>query len=130
VTEYTLYIGIASLALALIVHAVRVTWQVRGIETEVRAFMDAQIDNLQRDIRKIQQVQADRADGMRHDTGEMGSALRSKIHEVEMFVRDKFVSKDSFELVIARLEKSMEKLGDKIEDKLDRWVERLQTKQD
>jgi hypothetical protein len=92
--------------------------------------MDAQIDNLQRDIAQIQATQADRAETMRHDAGEMGSALRTKIHEVEMFMRDKFVSKDSFEFVVSRLEKSMEKLGDKIEEKMERLVDRIQSKQD
>lgn len=128
--EYGIYVGGATLALSLIAYAVRLTWKVSDVEKEIRADMDAQIDNLQRDIANMKSAGADRADTMRHESGEMGSAIRAKIHEVEMFVRDKFVSKDSFELVVSRLEKSMEKLGDKIEEKMDRLVDRIQSKQD
>jgi hypothetical protein len=68
----------------------------------------------------------DRGDTLRHEFGETAAALRTKIHDVETWNRDTFVRKDSFEMVIGRLEKSLEKLGDKIEDRIERLADRLQ----
>ena len=90
--------------------------------------MEAEIDNLQRDNVKLRADVLERLETMRHETGEMGNALRTKIHDVETWNRDTFVRKDSFEMVIGRLEKSIEKLGDKIEDRLDRIASNFKPK--
>lgn len=128
-----LYIAIGGLALTVIGTAVKLTWNARSLDKEIREdlreYMDAQIDNLQRDIKSTERGSLERADTLRHETGEMGAALRTKIHDVEMFTRDTFVRKDSFELVIGRIEKSIEKMTDKLEDKIDKAVERFQRPQ-
>jgi hypothetical protein len=82
--------------------------------------MDAQIDNVQRDIKTMERDSLARAETLRHETGEMGSAIRQKIHDVEMFTRDTFVRKDTFEAVMTRIEKSIDKLGDRLEEKIDK----------
>lgn len=123
--EAGIYISIGT-ALAVIAYAVKLTWQASRIEKEQREYTDAQIDNLRRDMISVERGSVERADTLRHETGEMGAALRTKIHDVEMWTRDTFVRKDSFEMVIGRLEKSIDKLGDKIEEKLDRLTERFQ----
>ena len=127
----------AGTALAAIGYAVRITWKISRIEKAVRddsdlkiknvrdAF-DAEIDNLQRDVVRLERAAGERAETLRHEFGETGGALRTKIHEVETWNRDTFVRKDSFEMVIGRLEKSLEKLGDKIEDRIERLADRLQ----
>ena len=116
--------------LGIIAYAVKLTWKVRDLEAEIRRDIDAQVENLARDVSNLATLCASRAETMRHETGEVGAALRTKIHEVEVYTRDTFVRKDSFEMVIGRLEKSIEKLGDKLEDKLERVVERIQHRQD
>lgn len=65
-------------------------------------------------------------DTARHEFGESCNAIRQKIHEFEKWSRDEFVRKGSFEIVIARMEKGMETLGDKIEKRLDRMAERFE----
>lgn len=122
--EYGIYIGLASLALAIIAHAVRVTWQVSRIDKEIREYNDAQVDNLARDITKLERAGMERAETLRHEFGETGTALRTKIHEVETWNRDTFVRKDSFEMVISRIEKTMEKAVDKIENRIEQMFER------
>lgn len=116
----------AGTAVAAVGYAVRLTWKLSRIEKEIRDDFNAQIDNCQRDNAKIVREHADKTETLRHEFGEVGSALRTKIHDVETWNRDTFVRKDSFEMVIGRLEKSIDKLGDKIEDKLDRMFERTQ----
>lgn len=93
---------------------------------ELREEMNAQIDNVQRDHKNLEKDSIGRAETLRHESGETGHAIRQKIHEVEMFVRDRFVSKESFELVVGRIEKSIERMGDKLEERIEKAIERLQ----
>lgn len=53
--------------------------------------------------------------------------LTAKIYKVEIWARDEFVRKGSFELVVARLEKSMELLGVKFEGAVDKMASRIET---
>ena len=115
-----IYIGIGTFAMAVVGYAIKLTWQVSRVEQEVRDDMDAQIDNVQRDIKTMERDSLARAETLRHETGEMGSAIRQKIHDVEMFTRDTFVRKDTFEAVMTRIEKSIDKLGDRLEEKIDK----------
>lgn len=124
--EYGIYGTIASLFLAIIAHAVRVTWALSRVEKELRDYFNAQIDNMARDVLNLERIGMDRAETLRHEFGETGQAIRTKIHEVETWNRDTFVRKDSFEMVISRLEKSMEKLGDRFEEKLDRMLAKIE----
>jgi len=118
-------VSVTGIMLSVVGMAVKTTRAVSRAETEIRADLDAQIDNLQRDISKLERTSMERSDVMTRDFGETVAAVRQKVHDVEVFTRDTFVRKDSFEMVVGRLEKSIEKLGDKIEDKLERFVERF-----
>jgi hypothetical protein len=117
---------VASFLCGLVAYAVKLTFQVTRVEKELRDDMDAQIDNLQRDVHNLTILGAERGETIRHEFGETASAIRQKIHDVETWNRDNFVRKESFELVVRRIESSIEKLGDRFEDKLDRLVERIQ----
>lgn len=123
--EYGIYISAAT-AIALVAHAIRATWHIRGIETEIRTDMDAQIDNLQRDITKLEKAGMERAETLRHEFGETGSALRTKIHEVETWNRDTFVRKESFEMVVGRIEKTFEKSVEKLEKSIEKLGDRFE----
>lgn len=124
-TDPGTYISVGT-ALAVISYAVKITWQLSRVEKEIGEDMDAQIDNVQRDIIKLGNACIERSDSIRHEFGETAAAIRQKLHDVETWNRDNFVRKESFELVIGRIEKSLEKLGDRFEEKLDKLVERIQ----
>lgn len=123
--EYGLYLNIGTIV-TLVLSSFGLAWKLSRIEKAIRDDFDAEVDNLQRDVVKLATAGAERAETLRHEFGETGSALRTKIHEVETWNRDNFVRKESFELVIARIEKSMEKLGDRFEEKLEKLIERIQ----
>lgn len=129
-SQIGLYIAIVGLALTVVGTAVKLTWNARSLDKEIRddlrEYMDAQIDNLQRDVKTVENGSLERAEMLGRETGEMGAALRTKIHEIEVYTRDTFVRKDSFEQVISRMEKSLEKMTDKLEEKLDKAIERFQ----
>lgn len=126
--EFGLYLNIGTLVTLASAVGGGVWWLSR-IEKGVRDDMDAQIDNVQRDIQNVERSVVDRTESIRHEFGETASAIRQKIHETETWNRDTFVRKDSFELVIGRLEKSIEKLGDRLEAKIDRAAERIEHRQ-
>ncbi|MCC8946022.1 hypothetical protein H8A97_13155 [Bradyrhizobium sp. Arg62] len=135
-SEPGIYLTVGTIVSVIVIVAGAV-WKVSRIEKELdermdkqvddlRSEMDAQIDNVQRDHKGLERDSIGRSETLRHETGEMGAALRTKIHEVEMFVRDRFVSKESFELVVGRIEKSIERMGDKLEERIEKALERLQ----
>jgi hypothetical protein len=124
--EYGIYFGGATLALSLIAYAVKLTWKVSDVEKKLRDDMDAKVENMQIEIANEVKANVERADTIRREFGETAAAIRQKMHDMETWNRDEFVRIGSFELVVARLEKSMEKLGDRFEEKLDKMVERLQ----
>lgn len=134
--EFGLYLN-AGTIVAVVGATAGIVWKLSRIEKEVREHVadeikeasehaGAQIDNVERDLANLERDSIARADTLRRETGEMGLAIRQKIHDVEVFNRDTFVRVDSFELVIGRIEKSIEKLGDRLESKVDRVVDRLQ----
>lgn len=133
-TEFGFYLNLGTI-LALVGSVGAGVWRFSRVEKaildagkqgdeELRNEMEAKFENVGRDVLRLERDNTGRAEIMRHETGEMGAALRAKIHEVEMFTRDTFVSKQSFEIVINRMEKMMDKLGDRLESKLDGMARR------
>ena len=121
-------IGAIGIVLTIIGMAVKSTRAISKVETEVRADMDAQIDNLQRDISKFHRAGMEKSDTIIREFGETASAIRQKLHDVEVFSRDHFVSKDSFESVVGRIERSFEKMTERLEGKLEKAVEKFQSR--
>lgn len=71
----------------------------------------------------------ERVDRQARDFGEIATAMRAKIHEVEMWSRDTFVRRDSFHKVSEDLTSSIGKFGDKIEARLERMEGKIDSKQ-
>jgi aminoglycoside phosphotransferase family enzyme len=135
VADLAIYIS-GGTALAVVGYAVKITWQMSRVEKDVRAeavkgdkelgeSMEAQIDNLQRDIVRFHRSGMEKSDVIIREFGETAAAIRQKLHDVEVFSRDHFVSKDSFESVVGRIERSFEKMTDRLEEKLEKAVERF-----
>jgi hypothetical protein len=54
------------------------------------------------------------------------SATNEKIYQVEIWARDEFVRKGSFEIVISRMEKSLGGLRNEIASRLDNMTDRIE----
>ena len=115
---------------------IRLTWQISRIEQKVRAdaakgdkelgeSMDAQIDNLQRDIIRFHRSGMEKSDVIIREFGETASAIRQKLHDVEVFSRDHFISNDTFSATVGRIEKMFENFGDRLEKRFDKIDERF-----
>ena len=125
-SDVVAYAIVGTFCFLVVGYAIKLTWQVTRIEREQQVYTDAQVDNLRGDMVAAERESSDRVDTLRREAGEMGAALRTKIHEVETWNRDTFVRKESFELVIGRIEKSFEKMTDKLEEKFEKMVERIE----
>ncbi len=90
-------IPIYALAFALLTSAVGVTWKLSRVEIGLRAEFDRK-----------------------------NSDLAAKLYQVEIWARDEFVRKGSFEFSVARLEKSFDDLGNKIEIRFDKMADRIE----
>jgi hypothetical protein len=82
-------IALISLAFNVLVAAVGLTWGVGKIRDAVRD-----------EIEDYEDKNDERIDTLRVNVGEMGAALRTKISEVELFTRDTFVRRDSFNKIL------------------------------
>ena len=120
-----LSIGGGTLLLSFVVAVVKTTRAVSKAETEIRSDMGAEVDNLQRDISRLEREAMARGDTYRQEFGETAAALRTKIHEVEVFSRDHFISKDTFSATVGRIEKMFESFGDRLERRFDKIDERF-----
>lgn len=132
--EYGIYISAATL-LTIIGAVVKIMRYVAVVEKDLREHVaeeiekvDAEIENVSRDVIKVGNDVVKRTETLQRETGEVGAALRTKIHELEVFTRDHFVSTKDFEAVVGRLERSFDGLGDRIEKRLDRIDERIEKK--
>lgn len=70
----------------------------------------------------------ERIDIQRREFGESHLALRQKIHEIEVWARDTFVRRDSFYKVSDDLTNSIITLGNKIDTRLERMEEKIDSK--
>ena len=114
-TDLAIYINGAT-AVAVLGLVARGAWQVAQREKRLREDFRQEVSRLEQDAR-------DRGDTYRNEFGETCAAIRQKIHDFEVFSRDHFVSKDSFEAVVGRIERSFEKMTERLEGKLEKAVE-------
>jgi len=57
--------------------------------------------------------------------GEIASALRQKIQDMELYVRDNFVRKDTFSPLMSKLENDIRGVGDRIEARMIRMEAKI-----
>lgn len=95
--DWTLIIAAVSLEIVILTSAVGIVWKLTRTEMALRA-------EFTKDL----------------------AALSAKVYQVEIWARDEFVRKGSFETVVARLEKTMEMMGTKIENAVDKMATRIE----
>lgn len=95
--DWNLLIAAASLELVILSSAIGVVWKLSRIEVGLRSEFTKEI-----------------------------AAAHAKIYQVEIWARDEFVRKGSFESVVTRLENSMQLLGSKIESAVDKMAVRIE----
>jgi hypothetical protein len=90
-------VSVTGVMLSVVGMAVKTTRAVSRAETEIRSDMDAQIDNLQRDVARLERSGNDRSDLIMREFGETVAAVRQKINDVELNSERAFVAKGDFD---------------------------------
>lgn len=115
------YAAIGSLVLNVFVALVGATWGVARIKSEVKDAVRDEIDAHRTQI-------DDRITQIEQRVGETTAALRSKINETELWNRDTFMRRDSFYKTMESYSTDMRTQFDKIEKRLERMEEKIDTK--
>ncbi len=114
-TGIALSIGIATLVLQTVVMVVAGTRKLSQIEAR-----------LEKDINEIKFDNYTQMTAAVRNVADTFTALRQKITEVEMYVRDSYVAKDSLRDALFQVSVDMRGLGDRIESRM----QRIETKID
>jgi len=117
--DWTLAIAAASLETVILTSAMGVVWKLTRTEVSLRGEFNTE-------TAKIRAEAAKETATIRAEAAKEITALNAKVYQVEIWARDEFVRKGSFDIVVARLEKSMELLGAKVEGAVDKMATRIE----
>jgi hypothetical protein len=106
--EWGVIISAAGLAILVLTSVGGLVWKLSRIEIGLRAEYSEEIAEIKADAVK-----------------EL-AALSAKLYQVEIWSRDEFVRKGSFEAVIARMEKGFGDLRNEIAQRLDKMTDRIE----
>ena len=111
-------VALATLVLSFVMSAISGTW----ILGKSRNKLTEKIDEARLELERKIDHETDQAV---HDFGETVSAIRAKINEMELWNRDNFVNKTTFNVVLTQLRSDSERLEDKIDARFDRLEAKL-----
>jgi hypothetical protein len=117
--DWTLVIAAGSLEVVILSSAIGVVWKLTRTEVDLR-------NEFNKGIAEIHAAAAEKVAQIRAEHTKEIAALNAKVYQVEIWARDEFVRKGSFDMVVARLEKSMELLGTKVESAVDKMATRIE----
>lgn len=106
--DWGIVISAAGLAILVLSSVGGLVWKLSRIEIALRA-------------EYTEEVTAIRAEYIKEL-----AALSGKLYQVEIWARDEFVRKGSFEVVIARMERGFSDLKQEISARLDRMTDRIE----
>src|SRR4051812_45952984 len=106
--DWNMIFAAISLEVAILGSATGLVWKISRSEMSMRAEYTKEIASA-----RAEQVKA-------------CAELSAKIYQVEIWARDEFVRKGSFEAVIARMEKGFFDLRSEITGRLDKMTERIE----
>lgn len=130
------WIAIGSFALAVIVQIITAVWVLRGLEGSLISKIQVAKDDVEKHVKEVKEsssaallaaIQARNLemDIIKNAAGEIGHSLREKISQVELYVRDEFVSKPDFKSHIDLLRDQLSAIGNRIDTKFDNFEKKL-----
>lgn len=103
-----LIVAIATLILSTIVILVTGTWRLGIVRDELKDAINANRIELEKKINE-------ETDTIRKEFGETVSALKEKLTQVELYIRDNYVTKNSFNTVLERILAEIRTLSEKLD---------------
>lgn len=117
--DWSLIVAIGSLEIVILSSAIGVVWKLTRTEVSLRSEFNKEVAAIRADAaREVASIRAEAVAEL--------AAVNAKVYKIEIWARDEFVRKGSFDMVVARLEKSMELLGTKVETAVDKMATRIE----
>jgi len=128
--EWSVVISAIGLAIVTLSSVGGLVWKLSRIELALRSeFAKAVADFKDDHVRELATVKTDHGREISNlkaaHSGQI-AALSDKIYQVEIWARDEFVRKGSFEQVIARVERGFSDIKSEIAGRLDKMSERIE----
>lgn len=117
-----------ALLFTILCAAVSLTWRISRLELSLRKEIRSSHDEVDIKHATAAQEYKERNEQNIKMFGESSAALRQKIHEVELWMRDTFVRRDGYYKVQEAMENSIKALGDKIDIRLERMEAKIDSK--
>ncbi len=132
-------IALATLGFTVLVAGVGATWGIGRVRDAVRDELsvseqriEAKIEDIERTlagkVEDVERTSNSRIEGLRHEVGEGISAVRQKIHEVELWGRDNYVKQKQYDAFITLLTQNLRMEFQKLEDRFNRVEDKLDKK--
>jgi hypothetical protein len=100
--------ALGTLGVNFIAAIIGLTWGVGRVRDQVKDNLSAEIDEL---VTAIAEAEL----RMERRSGEVGNALREKVREVELFVRDNYVREKDFDAMLKMFDARFDRLQDGLE---------------
>jgi len=112
--ELTAIAAVASLLLNCIVALVTLTWGLKKVGDRINEKIEVHREKLESDIEEARKM-----------SGELAAALRGKIQEIELYIRDTYVRRDSFSEVMKNYGIEMRGQFDMVNNRLERMEKKI-----
>ena len=106
-TQIIIGLGVLGFVVNTLVLAITGVNKLSQTETSIRSAITSQREDIDEQFLQV-----------RREWGETVSAIRQKVTDVELYVRDNYVRKDVFDSAMTSLGKHVEQVGDRIEARL------------
>lgn len=116
--DWSIVISAVGLAVVILSSVIGLVWKLSRIELALRSEFSKTVTDIQSDhAREISDIKEAHA----RETAELGG----KLYQMEIWSRDEFVRKGSFELVVARMERGLADLRGEITGRLDKMADKI-----
>lgn len=108
------WVALGAFALNLVGTLVGLIWKLSRVEVSLRQTIQAERKEIDKDLEK-----------QSREFGETAAALRQKVTEVELYMRDNFVRRDGFYKVRDELSQDIKHLGEQLHARLERMEAKI-----
>lgn len=118
-------IGTLGFMLQTIILSVTGTWAISKLKADIIGIVDEHKEEAAKKLAEAIEARDNQVASLEAKMGEMGHALRTKIHDFELFCRDQFVRRDSFMNLINEAKRAEERREAKYDGQLQNILDKI-----
>lgn len=128
--EWSVIISAIGLAIVTLSSVGGLVWKLSRIELALRSEFAKAVSDFKdehgRELAEVKAANVKEIGDIKATHAEQFAAIHAKVYQVEIWARDEFVRKGSFEGVIARVERGFSDMKSEIAGRLDKMTERIE----